>query len=133
MAEEEGPETRQVTLGTDSEGFTYLHFPAVSGSDIRVYRQKNWELESDPLWGPITAERKELEEERMRLEEIKRAEKAALEKSRKKTARTPTNNRRAKKAASPKKKPAARFEYLIIYNNYWNKMFKNQIYMISTS
>lgn len=74
MAEEEGPESRQVTLGQDANGFTYLHFPAVSGSDIRVYRQKAWELEADPIWGPIAAERREAEELRIREEESKAAE-----------------------------------------------------------
>lgn len=101
MAEEEGPESRQVTLGQDAEGFTYLHFPAVSGSDIRVYRQKNWDLNVDPIWGPIAAERKEQEEERLREEEIKQA---ALKRARKKGAAT---NRRApapKKPSSPSKK-----------------------------
>ena len=101
MAEEEGPESRQVTLGQDSQGFTYLHFPAVSGSDIRVYRQKGWDLDKDPIWGPIAAERKELEEERLREEELKQA---ALKKSRRKSAAT--NNRRStgsKKTPSPTK------------------------------
>merc|ERR1712071_4553 len=73
MAEEEGPESREVILGHDSAGFTYLHFPAVSGSDIRVYRQKSWDLESDPIWAPIVQERERQEEQRVLEEERKMA------------------------------------------------------------
>ena len=66
MALEEGPESREVLLGHDSAGFTYFHFPAVSGSDIRVYRQKAWDLDVDPIWAPIAAEqeRRVAEEQR---------------------------------------------------------------------
>lgn len=109
MAEEEGPESRQVTLGTDSDGFTYLHFPAVSGSDIRVYRQKSWDVEQDPVWGPIVAERRIEEEERAR-EEERRAE--LLRRQRRAAAaakRTPSRKPPAKK------KPAARYSSLFTF------------------
>jgi hypothetical protein len=105
MAEEEGPESRQVTLGQDAKGFTYLHFPAVSGSDIRVYRQKTWDLEDDPIWGPIVAERREAEEERIREEELKAAE--LKKRKRASTAAKRTSNTPAKKSTPAKKKQAA--------------------------
>ena len=103
MASEEVPESRQVTLGQDALGFTYLHFPAVSGSDIRVYRQKGWELENDPLWGPIAAERLVLEEERQRELEEKLAKQAAHLKKRKRP--SPVKSRKSSSPAK-KKQPA---------------------------
>jgi hypothetical protein len=107
MASEEVNDSRQVTLGQDALGFTYVHFPAVSGSDIRVYRQKGWELENDPIWGPIAAERLLQEEERQRELEEKLAAKAALNKRRRPT---PVKSR---KSASPSKKrqPAKYLHY----------------------
>ena len=107
MAEEEGPESRQVTLGQDANGYTYLHFPAVSGSDIRVYRQKSWDLESDPIWGPIAAERREAEEERIREEELKAAE--LRKRKRASTASKRTSTTPARKSPAAKKK-AARYD-----------------------
>ena len=47
--------------GQDSQGFSYVHFPAVSGSDIRVYRHKPWELSADPIWAGVVDERDRLE------------------------------------------------------------------------
>lgn len=104
MAEEEGPESRQVTLGQDANGFTYLHFPAVSGSDIRVYRQKTGEFEDDPIWGPIVAERREAEEERIREEETKAAEL----KKRKRTSAASKRASTTPKRSSPAKKKQSR-------------------------
>lgn len=114
MAEEEGPESRQVTLGQDANGFTYLHFPAVSGSDIRVYRQKAYDVEDDPIWGPIVAERREAEEERIREEELKAAE---LKKRKRVSAASKRNsNTPAKKSTPAKKKPAAaRYAQIILF------------------
>lgn len=106
MAEEEGPESRQVTLGMDANGFTYLHFPAVSGSDIRVYRQKTWDLELDPIWGPIAAERREAEEQRIREEELKAAELRKRKRASTASKRMPTISK--KNATPAKKKTAAR-------------------------
>lgn len=105
MAEEEGPESRQVTLGQDANGFTYLHFPAVSGSDIRVYRQKTGEFEDDPIWGPIVAERREAEEERIREEETKAAEL----KKRKRTSAASKRASTTPKRSSPAKKKQSRY------------------------
>ena len=107
MAEEEGPESRQVTLGQDANGYSYLHFPAVSGSDIRVYRQKSWDLDTDPIWGPIAEERREAEEQRAREEELKAAEmrKRKRASTAKRASTTP-----ARKSASPaKKKQSVRY------------------------
>ncbi|KAI9561827.1 hypothetical protein GHT06_012788 [Daphnia sinensis] len=104
MAEEEGPESRQVTLGQDANGFTYLHFPAVSGSDIRVYRQKTGEFEADPIWGPIITERREAEEERIREEELKAAEL----KKRKRTSAASKRASTTPKRSSPAKKKQSR-------------------------
>ena len=101
MAEEEGPESREVVLGQDASGFTYLHFPAVSGSDIRVYRQRTWDLPLDPIWGPIVTERRQQEEERA-CEEERRA--AALRKRNKLTAA----RRLPPKKSTPAKKKAKR-------------------------
>ena len=103
MAEElEGPDAREVVLGQDGQGFTYLHFPAVSGSDIRVYRQKPWDLTADPIWGPLVDERDREEELRVMEEEAKQQ---AKKKKAAASARKPTP---AKKTPA-KKQPAPRF------------------------
>jgi len=95
MAQEEGPESREVLLGHDSEGYTYLHFPAVSGSDIRVYRHRVWDLDDDPIWGPITAERQRMiaeEQRQLALNKRKRITAA------RRTLNTPTSRKSRKNA-----------------------------------
>ena len=107
--EEEAGESREVVLGQDTEGFTYYHFPAVSGSDIRVYRHKAWGWESDPIWAPVCRKRMQEEEERAAKEraareaaELKKAaERAAAKRRVTKAATGGAKRRKAAPAATP--------------------------------
>ena len=33
------PDQREYMLGTDGDGWRYLHFPQFCGADVRIYRQ----------------------------------------------------------------------------------------------
>ena len=45
---------RAVVLGTDRNGYSYIHFPLFCGADLRVYRQKFEEMaDSEPESPPV--------------------------------------------------------------------------------